>query len=172
MTNQQDLSESFIIFLDKIGMADLPKVGGKNASLGEMIRNLANKNIKVPHGFAVTVEAFDAFIEENQLRDKIEKALADVDVSDIVSLRKTGSEIRKQISNGRFPVSVEKAILKSYYRLSELYGQDATDIAVRCRPAIHLPQYTGRGNAAHRHPQLLCLPVYRQGHFIPLLQGV
>ncbi len=131
MNNKQDNSQSFIIFLDQIGISDLPKVGGKNASLGEMIKNLNVKNIKVPNGFAVTVDAFDAFIEENMLREQIEKALADVDVSDIVSLRKTGSEIRKQISNGRFPVAVEKAILKSYYRLSELYGQDATDIAVR-----------------------------------------
>ena len=131
MKNKKDPSKNFIIFLDEIGISDLPKVGGKNASLGEMIRNLGDRDIKVPNGFAVTVDAFDAFIEENQLKASIEKALTNVDVSDIVSLRKTGSEIRKQISNGRFPVTVEKAILKSYYKLSELYGQDATDIAVR-----------------------------------------
>ncbi|MDX1333832.1 MAG: phosphoenolpyruvate synthase, partial [Robiginitalea sp.] len=131
MTVKHDRPKDFIIFLDRIGMSDLPRVGGKNASLGEMIKNLRDKHIKVPNGFAVTVDAFDAFIEENKLKGIIEKALAQVDVSDIVSLRKTGSEIRKQISNGRFPVSVEKAILKSYYQLSEIYGQDATDIAVR-----------------------------------------
>jgi len=131
MTVKQNRPKDFIIFLDRIGMSDLPRVGGKNASLGEMIKNLSDKHIKVPNGFAVTVDAFDAFIEENKLKGIIEKALAQVDVSDIVSLRKTGSEIRKQISNGRFPVSVEKAILKSYYQLSEIYGQDATDIAVR-----------------------------------------
>ena len=131
MNKKQDHPKSFIISLDEIGISDLPKVGGKNASLGEMIRNLKDKDIKVPNGFAVTVTAFDAFIEENQLSGKIDKALAGVDVTDIVSLRKTGSEIRKQISNGRFPVSVEKAILKAYYALSEQYGQEATDIAVR-----------------------------------------
>ena len=131
MNRKQDQSKSFIIFLDEIGISDLPRVGGKNASLGEMIKNLEDKNIKVPKGYAVTVDAFDAFIQENKLAGKIEKALAHVDVSDIVSLRKAGSEIRKLISNGRFPVSVEKAILKSYYQLSEFYGQDATDIAVR-----------------------------------------
>ncbi|TXN34985.1 phosphoenolpyruvate synthase [Flagellimonas hymeniacidonis] len=120
-----------IIFLDKIDIKDLSKVGGKNASLGEMIKNLNDKNIKVPHGFAVTVDAFDEFIKENQLKEKIEAAMAKVDVSDIVSLRKTGSEVRKLISNGRFPISVEKEILKSYYALSEFYGQEATDIAVR-----------------------------------------
>ncbi len=131
MKNTQEKSNRYIIFLDKIGIKDLPKVGGKNASLGEMIKNLSDKNIKIPNGFSVTVDAFDAFIQENKLKAIIEKSLAGVDVSDIVSLRKTGSEIRKQISNGKFPVSLEKAILKSYYQLSELYGQDATDIAVR-----------------------------------------
>ena len=131
MKNKQDQSNNFILSLHALGMEDLPRVGGKNASLGEMIKNLNDKNIQVPNGFAVTVDAFDAFIRENKLKAIIEKALEGVDVSDIVSLRKTGSEIRKQISNGRFPVSVEKAILSSYYQLSEQYGQDATDIAVR-----------------------------------------
>lgn len=122
---------NYVIFLNQIGMKDLPRVGGKNASLGEMIRNLSDRDIKVPDGFAVTVEAFDAFIRENQLHDKIEQALETLDVTDIISLRRTGSEIRKLISNGKFPVTVEKAILSSYYELSETYGQEATDIAVR-----------------------------------------
>lgn len=121
----------YILYLNEVGMKDLPKVGGKNASLGEMLQNLSGQNIKVPMGFAVTVEAFDAFIEENNLRDKINKAINGLDVENIVQLRKTGSQIRKLISNGKFPISVEKAILKSYYKLSEDYGQEATDIAVR-----------------------------------------
>ena len=72
MTKKND-SNSYIVFLDRIGIKDLPKVGGKNASLGEMIQNLEEKKIKVPNGFAVTVDAFDAFIEENDLKGKIEK---------------------------------------------------------------------------------------------------
>ncbi len=131
MPHSNDPANNYIVFLDKIGIKDLPQVGGKNASLGEMIRNLHERNIKIPNGFAVTVDAFDAFIKENELQKKIENALAKVDVSNIVSLRQTGSEIRKQISNGRFPVSVEKAILNSYYELSDLYDQEATDVAVR-----------------------------------------
>ncbi len=121
----------YILPLNRVGMKDLPKVGGKNASLGEMLQNLSSQGIKVPMGFAVTVEAFNVFIEGNNLKDKINKALEGLDVTDIVQLRKTGAHIRKLISNGKFPIAVEKAILKSYYTLSEDYGQEATDIAVR-----------------------------------------
>ena len=123
--------QKFIQKLNEIGIDDIPTVGGKNASLGEMIQHLTEQNIKVPNGYAVTVAAFDAFIDENHLREKINAALKGLDPSDIIQLRKTGSQIRKLISNGKFPVSVEKAILNSYYNLSEDYNQDATDIAVR-----------------------------------------
>lgn len=124
-------TKKFIQYLNELGIEDIPKVGGKSASLGEMIKNLTAQNIKVPNGFAVTVDAFDEFIEENKLKEKISDALEGKDVTDIIELRKTGSQIRKLISNGKFPVSLEKAILNSYYDLSEDYGQEATDIAVR-----------------------------------------
>jgi pyruvate,water dikinase len=123
--------QKFIQKLNEIGIDDIPTVGGKNASLGEMIQHLTKQHIKVPNGFAITVAAFDAFIDENHLKEKINAVLEGLDASDIIQLRKTGSQIRKLISNGKFPVSVEKAILKSYYDLSEDYDQDATDIAVR-----------------------------------------
>ncbi len=121
----------FIRNLDKLSLKDLSEVGGKSASLGEMIQNLKSQNINVPSGFAVTVEAFDAFIKENQLKEKINSQLKELDVSDIISLRKAGSQTRKLISNGKFPVTLEKAILEAYYRLSANYGQEATDVAVR-----------------------------------------
>ena len=124
-------TQVFIKKLNEVGIEDLPTVGGKNASLGEMLQNLTAQNIRVPNGFAVTVDAFDAFIEENHLKDKINEILEGLDPTDIIQLRKTGSEIRKLISNGKFPVTVEKAILESYYELSEAYEQEATDIAVR-----------------------------------------
>lgn len=117
--------------LNEVGIGDIPTVGGKNASLGEMIQNLSRQGIKVPNGYAVTVTAFDMFIDENHLKEKINAVLEGLDTSDIIQLRKAGSQIRKLISNGKFPVSVEKAILKSYYELSEDYDQDATDVAVR-----------------------------------------
>ena len=125
------MNNEYIKHLSQLSIGDLPLVGGKNASLGEMIQNLKAQEIKVPSGYAVTVNAFDAFIHENNLEERIAEILKNLDVSNIIQLRKSGSQIRKLISNGKFPVAVEKAILKSYYELSEEYDQDATDIAVR-----------------------------------------
>lgn len=123
--------QKFIEHLRDVGIDDIPRVGGKNASLGEMLRNLATQNIQLPNGFAITVDAYDAFIKENALKERIESTLKGLDSSDIIELRKAGSEVRKMISNGKFPVSLEKAILEFYYKLSEDYNQEATDIAVR-----------------------------------------
>ncbi|HCO83112.1 MAG TPA: phosphoenolpyruvate synthase, partial [Arenibacter sp.] len=89
--------KEYIQKLSEVGMDDLSRVGGKNASLGEMIQNLTSQNIKVPNGFAVTVDAYDAFIEENHLKEKISAALEGLDTTDIIQLRKTGSNIRKFI---------------------------------------------------------------------------
>ena len=100
----------YIQHLKDVGIEDIPRVGGKNASLGEMLKNLTKQNIKVPNGFAVTVDAYDAFIDENGLKEKILDALKDLDPTDIIQLRKVGARIRDLISNGKFPVSVEKAI--------------------------------------------------------------
>lgn len=122
------------IFLRKLSdltLEDLPHVGGKNASLGEMIQNLSSQNINVPNGFAVTVDAFDEFISENNLKNRITEELNGLDVTDIIKLRKAGSQVRKLISNGKFPIIIEKEILRSYYNLSENYDQEATDVAVR-----------------------------------------
>ena len=124
-------SQKYVQQLDTIGIKDIPRVGGKNASLGEMIQHLTSQNIKVPKGFAVTVEAFDAFISENGLKERITESLSGLDTTDIIQLRKAGSQIRKLISNGKFPIIVEKNILNAYYELSEQYQQDATDVAVR-----------------------------------------
>ena len=104
------MKQKFIEHLRDVGIDDIPRVGGKNASLGEMLRNLATQNIQLPNGFAITVDAYDAFIKENALKERIESTLKGLDSSDIIQLRKAGSEVRKMISNGKFPVSLEKAI--------------------------------------------------------------
>lgn len=83
--------KKYIQKLSEVGMDDLPRVGGKSASLGEMIQNLTAQNIKVPNGFAVTVDAYDAFIAKNNLKEKINAALDGLDATDIIQLRKTGS---------------------------------------------------------------------------------
>lgn len=89
--------QQFIQKLNEIGIEDIPIVGGKNASLGEMIQHLTKQNIKVPNGYAVTVAAFEAFIDKNHLREKINAVLEGLDSSDIIQLRKAGSQIRKLI---------------------------------------------------------------------------
>ena len=141
--------KTFIRNLSELALDDLPEVGGKNASLGEMLKNLTHQNINVPRGYAVTVSAFNAFIEENKLENKINALINEIDLSDIISLRKKGSEIRKIISNGRFPIRLEKDILEAYYTLSETYEQDATDVAVRSSAtAEDLPDASFAGQQA------------------------
>ena len=106
-------------------------VGGKNASLGEMIQNLGKRGIKVPGGYVVTVEAFKAYIAYNKLEQKIGALISKLDPRDIIQLRKTGSNIRRLIADGSFPNELKKQISDKYSELSTFYGQDATDVAVR-----------------------------------------
>ena len=106
-------------------------VGGKNASLGEMIANLTGRGIRVPGGFIVTIHAFDAYIDHNNLRERIDRALESLDPKDIIQLRKTGSNIRRMVADGRFPIELETEIEQRYLVLSEQYGNEATDVAVR-----------------------------------------
>lgn len=111
------------------GMTDL--VGGKNASLGEMAANLTSKGINVPDGFVVTVNAYDRYMKENRLNERIRTLLDDLDTNDLAQLRKTGSRIRQIITDGRFPADLRKKIEQQYKTLSEQYGQRAADVAVR-----------------------------------------
>jgi len=81
---------SLILWLNQISMKDIPLVGGKNASLGEMIRNLSSKGINIPDGFAVTANAYKYFINSNNLNEPIKKILSDLDKSNIEELKKEG----------------------------------------------------------------------------------
>ena len=83
-----------ILWLDELRLSDLGKVGGKNASLGEMIGNLAKLGVSVPGGFATTAEAFKQFIAQSGLAERIQKKLAALDVDDVAALTKAGAEIR------------------------------------------------------------------------------
>ena len=87
----------WIIWFRDLGMDDVPTVGGKNASLGEMIANLTNVGIKVPDGFATTAEAYRAFIRHQSLDQKINHILDNLDVDDVDKLRQAGSTIRNMV---------------------------------------------------------------------------
>lgn len=120
-----------IIDLKDVDLSMLDTVGGKNASLGEMIQNLSNRGIAVPGGFVVTVHAFKSYIEHNNLREKIDAVLAELDHSDIVSLRRAGSNIRRMVADGVFSSDLQEEIKQWYLDLSAEYGNEGTDVAVR-----------------------------------------
>lgn len=109
----------------------IPLVGGKNASLGEMMQNLTSRGIRVPSGYVLTVEAFDAYIKFNRMDSRIRETLNDLDVDNLVQLRKTGMQIRQIIADGEFPEELKEEIHKSYKELSEKFGNEMTDVAVR-----------------------------------------
>jgi pyruvate,water dikinase len=120
---------AFIRWFDEIGIEDVPLVGGKNASLGEMYRNLAAKGVRVPNGFAITADAYRYFLKESQLDVEIEKALRELNPKDVESLRHCGSRIREKILAGHIPLELESAILDAYAHLN--LGGPQVDVAVR-----------------------------------------
>ena len=120
-----------IRLLNEVGIHDIQLVGGKNASLGEMLQHLAPLGVNVPGGFVITVDAYRHFIATNELDKKIEERVAGIDYNNIESLRRAGLEIRNWIRNARFPKELSQAIIEAYHALSKEYDQEATDVAVR-----------------------------------------
>jgi pyruvate,water dikinase len=118
-----------ILTLDQLGMNDVPLVGGKNASLGEMIGNLANLGVSVPGGFATTSSAFDQFLNEAGLTKKIHQTLDQLDTNDVNALAKVGKEIRGWIIDSPLPSKFEDDITRAYAEMS-VNGVAAT-VAVR-----------------------------------------
>ena len=118
-----------VVPLDHVGMNDVESVGGKNASLGEMISNLASVGVSVPGGFATTAEAYREFLAENNLTTRIHEALSGLDVDDVSALAKTGAEIRRWIIEAPFKPEFEQAICKYFAKLQA--GNDQLAVAVR-----------------------------------------
>ncbi|PMB06027.1 phosphoenolpyruvate synthase [Fischerella thermalis CCMEE 5198] len=132
---QQKLSQNvkqqaLVLPLDAVGIADIPLVGGKNASLGEMIQQLQSKGVKVPTGFATTAYAYRFFIQGAGLETKLREIFADLDVEDVNNLRQCGKQARTLMLQTPFPEELEKAIAQAYEDLCNQYGAD-TDVAVR-----------------------------------------
>lgn len=118
-------------WLHEVALSDIDSVGGKNASLGEMIQNLTSLGIQVPGGFIVTVASYEAFIAHNELDQKIKDIVGQLDDDDVESIRRTGLQVRQLVKNGVFPKDIEEAIVKRYREMSQEYGQEMTDVAVR-----------------------------------------
>jgi pyruvate, water dikinase len=119
-----------IIWFENVGMHDIDRVGGKNASLGEMINHLTKVGIQVPNGFATTAEAYHTFLNQHGLADRIYKLLDGLDVDDVHTLAKTGAKIRQWIIEESFPQDFEQAINTAF---KQLQGDEKQPIAVAVR---------------------------------------
>lgn len=120
----------FVKWFNEIGAQDVALVGGKNASLGEMIRNLGNKGVNVPSGFAITAEAYKYVIEKAGIGPRIKEILADLDTRDIDNLAERGQKIRDLIASSPCPKELEKEIRICYRKMEERFGKNV-DVAVR-----------------------------------------
>ncbi len=120
----------YIVSLAQIGMSDLGQVGGKNASLGEMIRHLGAAGVTVPGGFATTADAYHEFLSQSGLGDRIERRLENVDIEDVSALTACGKDIRSWITEAPLPVALEEAVASAYTRMTE-GEQGEFSVAVR-----------------------------------------
>ncbi len=119
----------YVVSLDKLGVHDVEHVGGKNASLGEMISNLAGAGVSVPGGFATTAQAYRDFLEQSGLNDRIHAALDALDVDDVNALAKTGAQIRQWVMEAEFPARLDSEIRQAFAALAN--GNDNLAVAVR-----------------------------------------
>jgi pyruvate,water dikinase len=122
--------QEYVVWFETIGMGDVNVVGGKNASLGEMIRALSTSGVSVPHGFATTALAYREFLQHEGLSDRINVALSALDVDDIKALTETGATIRRWIVATPFPAYLEQAIIAAYRELNRQAGAEIS-VAVR-----------------------------------------
>jgi pyruvate,water dikinase len=133
-----------VLWFSELGLADLEQVGGKNASLGEMVSNLANLGVLVPDGFATTAEAYRRFIGESGLAERISSRLAGLDTDDVRELARAGKEIRDAVVAQPFPADLEADIRKAYDRLAGPAG-DASFAVRSSATAEDLPDASFAG---------------------------
>ena len=124
------MSDRYIAWFSDLRITDIGSVGGKNASLGEMISQLSHAGVRVPSGFATTAQAFRDFLAFNRLADQIERELGALDVEDVAALNRTGAAIRERIASMPFQPHLEEAIAKAYQQLLDEEGGEVA-VAVR-----------------------------------------
>ena len=110
--------QPYVIPFQSLGIADIDQVGGKNASLGEMISNLSASGVCVPGGFATTAEAYRDFLKNNGLDQRIKQTLEALNVEDVNALARSGAEIRGWISAASLPPRLEEEIRQHYTKLA------------------------------------------------------
>ena len=119
-----------VIWFDALGRADVPRVGGKNASLGEMVQRLGAAGVRVPAGFATTADAYREFIAANSLGDVIARTLADLD-GGVAPLAEVGRTVRRTILRGTWPAHIARDVAAAYAELGRRAGRPDVDVAVR-----------------------------------------
>lgn len=127
--NVQNNVQDYVLWYDQLGMNDVGRVGGKNASLGEMISHLAGAGVDVPNGFATTAEAFNEFLEQSGVNERIHQILDDLDTDDVKALAEAGKQIRQWVIDTPFQPELDQAIRAAYEQLSG--GNDEVSFAVR-----------------------------------------
>ncbi len=123
--------KKYILSFDEICLKDVPLVGGKNASLGEMIGKLTKKGVRIPEGFALTTRAYWYFLKKNKIDHQLKEVFKNFDSKSIASLQKTGKICRNLILRAKFPKDLQREIIAAYKKLSENYRTKNTDVAIR-----------------------------------------
>lgn len=121
---QAQRDQQLVLWLDQLRLEDVPLVGGKNASLGEMIQQLTPQGVRVPSGFATTSYAYRYFIEQTGLDAQLREVLGGFDINDVTELRRRGRKARSLILNATFPADLKAAILSAYHHMCETAGQN------------------------------------------------
>ena len=129
-TNSAKTTGRFVRWFETLNNRDVPLVGGKNASLGEMVSSMKASGIRIPDGFATTAEAYWQFLEANHLKEKIQSILNELE-SGTRSLEETGKEIRRLFLRSHFPEDIAREIKEAYNELSRRYHKSEADVAVR-----------------------------------------
>ena len=134
-----------VVWLKDVGMSDVERVGGKNASLGEMISGLNSQGVRVPGGFATTAKAFESFLDHSNLKNKINELLSNLDITNIQELTKTGLLIRQWVEEAPFPKDLHQSIVESYEKLTQQLGSDVTFAVRSSATAEDLPEASFAG---------------------------
>ncbi|MDD3175689.1 MAG: phosphoenolpyruvate synthase [Candidatus Nanoarchaeia archaeon] len=125
-----DKKNALILWFDQVGISDVGLVGGKNASLGEMYRNLVPVGVNIPNGFCVTSYAYHYLLDHAGIRNEIKNILSDLDTHNMQNLSERGHKVRELIRHAKFPEELNQAITEAYGHLCKQYG-DNVDVAVR-----------------------------------------
>lgn len=125
-----DKTKQFILWFNQLGIEDVPFVGGKNASLGEMYRHLTPKGINIPNGFAITAHAYHYLLKSAGIDSRIKETLSDLDTRNMRNLAQRGHKVRELIKSTEIPKELQNELFAAYEKLCKQYGED-TDVAVR-----------------------------------------